>query len=155
MDAEQEHKFLRIDSEQHIQAPPEKVFAAITTGIDEWMPYRQKPEAKIVFETRPGGLIYEDWGKDGYLLFGTLVAYNPPNLMIVVGPDGYGENTFSTRSIERVESDGKGGSIHKKTLLVWGVIPEQAAGSFRSGVPGMGELVKAYVEEGKTFRDAQ
>jgi len=154
-DVSNERRVLRIESEQRIKASPEKVFEAITTGINDWMPYRQRPDAKIVFETKPGGVIYEDWGEDGYLLFGTVAAYQPPHQLIVVGPDGYGETTFSSRNIERVEPDGNGGSIHKKTLLVWGNIPEEAEGGMRTGMPVMGELVRAYVETGKKFDPSQ
>ena len=150
-DASNERRMLRIESEQRIKAAPEKVFEAITTGINEWMPYRQRPEAKIVFETKPGGVIYEEWEDGGYLLFGTVAAYQPPHQIIVVGPDGYGETTYSSRSIEQIEADGEGGSIHKKILLLWGNIPEEAEAGMRGGVPAMGEMVRAYVEDGVGF----
>lgn len=60
MSTENNQKFLRIESEQRINAPPEKVFEALTTGLDKWWPFRARPDAQIVYEPRASGYIFED-----------------------------------------------------------------------------------------------
>jgi uncharacterized protein YndB with AHSA1/START domain len=139
-------KYVRIEAETHINAPPEKVFAAITTGMDAWWPHRTDEKAKIVFETQPGGMIYEDHGNGSYILYGTLAGYKPPNLVVSLDISGWGEGAYNSRNIERLDSDGKGGTIYKKTLILWGDISEDLVAMFDGGVPTILEAVKQHVE---------
>jgi len=140
-------KFLRIESEITIAAPPEKVFEALTTGMDAWWPHRTTDDAKIVFETKPGGMIYEDHGDGQFVLYGTLAGYQPPNLVVSLDISGWGEGAYNSRNIERLEADGKGGTIYKKTMILWGRLPEGIVEMFENGVPTVLEAVKAHVEK--------
>lgn len=140
-------KYVRIEAEIQIDAPIEKVFEAITTGMDDWWPHRTDEKAKIVFETKPGGLIYEDHGKDGYIAYGTLAGYRPPHEIVSLDLAGWGEGAYNSRNIERLEPDGQDETIYKKTLILWGDVAEEIAEMFDGGVPTILKAVKEHVEK--------
>ena len=140
-------QYLRIEAEIQIDAAPAKVFEALTTDIDTWWPHRTDERAKIVFEAEPGGRIYEDHGKAGHTMYGTVAAYQPPGKLVTVAQSGWGDAAYNTRNTEILESDGKGGTIYKKTLVLWGVIPEDIAGMFEGGVPSLQVALKEHLEK--------
>ena len=140
-------QYLRIEAEIQIDASPEKVFEALTTGIDAWWPHRTAEKAKIVFEAAPGGRIYEDHGEAGHIMYGTVAAYQPPSKLISMAQSGWGDAAYSSRNTEVLESDGNGGTIYKKSLVLWGVIPEEVAGMFQGGVPSLQRALKEHIEK--------
>lgn len=140
-------QFMRIEAQIHIDAPPETVFEALTTGLDAWWPHRTDEKAKIVFEAKPGGMVYESHGKDHFVLYGTVAGYQPPVKLVSLGMSGWGEGAYDSRNTEIVEPDGKGGSIYKKTMILWGVIPEEIAGMFEGGVQSLQSVLKEHLEK--------
>lgn len=140
-----EHRLVRIEAEVEIDARPDQVFHALTTGLDEWWPHRSKEGATVVYEAHPGGRVFEDWGAGRGLLYGTLVAYDPPERAILVANGGLGENTYTSKNIDVVESKGDG-SVYKKTFLLWGVIPEETETMFRNGTGLLSQRLKEHLE---------
>lgn len=54
------------------------------------------------------------WGRRTY---SQIVEYDPPYSSISIGPGGIAISAFTSRNIDHVEPDGKGGSTYKQTLL--------------------------------------
>lgn len=144
-------RFLKIEGEIHIDAPPEKVFEALTTGLDRWWPFRTRPDAKIVYETQVGGRIYEDWGNGAATLYSQVVEYDPPRSSVSIGPGGIGLSAFNSRNIDEVVRAEKGGSIYKKTLLFWGLVSEETAEMYKTGSGRLSQILKEYLETGKGY----
>lgn len=76
--------------ETKINAPPEKVWAALTDRIGEWWPadfYAGGEDGKrnYVLEAHPGGRMYEDWGDGSGNLWATVIGVQPNELLQVVG----------------------------------------------------------------------
>jgi len=139
-------QYLRIEAEIQIDAPPERVFEALAGGIDAWWPHRTAENAKIVFEPKPGGMIYEDHGGGKFITYGFVAAYDPPHKLVTLDLSGWGQGAYDARNIEVVEPDGKGGSVYKKTLILWGVIPGEVAEMFDGGVQGLQVQLKQHIE---------
>jgi DNA-binding transcriptional ArsR family regulator/uncharacterized protein YndB with AHSA1/START domain len=137
-------RIIKIELETRIEAPRARVFEALTTGVDAWWPHRTREDARIVFEPRLGGLIYEDWGDGKGLVYGEIVAYDPPRFSKVRGPGGVG---FGVTSLNRdeLEEDGEG-TIYRKMLQMWGDVPDEIADMYESGTQSVADALKAYVE---------
>ncbi|MCW5875665.1 MAG: hypothetical protein KIS85_02170 [Anaerolineales bacterium] len=148
---EKADQIFRVEGEIKIQAPPEAVFVALTTGLDAWWPFRTKPEARIVYDARPGGYIYEDWGQGNYTLYAQIVQYEPPRSSISIGPGGIGVSAFTSRNIDLVEPDGEGGSLYKKTLLFWGHLSKASIDMYTSGSERLNQILREYLETGKGY----
>ena len=76
--------------ETTIAAPPERVWMALTTQIGSWWPaefYTGGSAASRTFrlEARPGGRMFEDWGTDQGLLWGTVVTARAPQQLQITG----------------------------------------------------------------------
>lgn len=151
----QAEQLIKIEAEIAIDAPPEKVFEAVTTGLGNWFPFASRKDAKVVYEPKVGGLIYEDWGSGKGLVYARVEEYDPPHRSVSLGekyiPAAAGEDqaAFHTRDIEVVEPDGKGGSIFKKTILLRGVAPEALVAQFSQGAHYRNQLLKDHLEKGK------
>lgn len=149
---EKADQYLKVEAEMQINASPEKVFEAITVGQNQWWPFRTRPDATVVYEPKPGGFIYEDWGNGKFTAYGQVMEYDPEKRSsIAIGPGGIGNVAFSVRSIDEVIPDGKGGSIYKRTRLFWGLIPDESAEMYKSGVSQLGKFLKDYLETGKVY----
>lgn len=94
---------IRIAIKIEIDAPSDRVFAALTTGVSVWWgaPYLENPNAKdLVFEPKLGGRFYERWSytdnKVGALI-GNIAVFDPPNKLVIQGPFGLSE--LAVRSV--------------------------------------------------------
>jgi uncharacterized protein YndB with AHSA1/START domain len=143
-------RVVKIEAEVRLAAPPEKVFAALTTEIDAWWPFRFRPNARVVFEPRVGGRMYEDWGDGQGALYGTCVHYEPPHKCGAYG-DGAMNNGFNSMNWDVVVPDG-GGCIYRKSNTMWGAVPEEVERMFREGSRAILEQhLRAYVEQDKRY----
>ncbi len=140
-------QYLRIEAEIQVDAAPEKVFEALTTGTDAWWPHRTDEKARIIFEAKPGGHIYEDHGDGRFIMYGVVAAYDPPHKLVTLDVSGWGQGAYDARNIEVVEPDGKGGSLYKKTLILWGAIPDEIGQMFDGGVQSLQKVLKQHLEE--------
>jgi uncharacterized protein YndB with AHSA1/START domain len=89
---------MRVQVDLTIQAEPERVFTALTTGTAIWWgaPYLERKEATdLVLEPKVGGRFYERWnltpGEGSGALLGSVVAIDPPRLLRMHGSFGMTE----------------------------------------------------------------
>ncbi|HEX8003664.1 MAG TPA: metalloregulator ArsR/SmtB family transcription factor [Mycobacteriales bacterium] len=78
---------LDVANEVAIDAPPERVFDALTR-MGEWWPHRFREGAAVVLEPRVGGRFYEDWGGGDGALYATVQRLERPSRIEMVGPMG-------------------------------------------------------------------
>ena len=73
-----EFRMLDIRLEVEIAAPRRKVWRSLTEQIGEWWPasfYVGSAPRRFAIEPRVGGRVYEDWGDDEGLLFGSVTIF--------------------------------------------------------------------------------
>jgi DNA-binding transcriptional ArsR family regulator/uncharacterized protein YndB with AHSA1/START domain len=139
-------RLVRIEAETKINRPPEVVFAALTTGLDAWWPHRTRPDARVVYEPRVGGRLYEDWGNGAGQAYGNVIHYDPPRKQVAVFTGGFGPLMYTSRNTDVLEADGEG-TLYKKTLVLAGEVPEEMEAMFREGTAGLCQALKVYVEQ--------
>ena len=143
-------RVVKIESEIKLDANPERVFAALTTEMDAWWPFRFKPHGRVVFEPRVGGRMYEDWGEGQGAIYGTCVHYEPP-LKVGSFGDGSMNQGFSSINWEDIIPDGDG-CIYRKSNTMWGHVPTEVEKMFRDGTKALTEkFLRAYVEQGTKY----
>lgn len=141
------HRVVRIEAETKINRPPEVVFEALTTGLDKWWPHRSRDGARIVYEPRVGGRLYEDWGNGAGLSYGEVIQYDPPRIQVAVLSGGFDAQLYTSRNTDVIEPDGDG-AIYKKTLVMAGEITEELESLYRNGTGGLCQILKTYLEQG-------
>ncbi len=147
---------INIDIQETINASPQRVFAALTTGIDIWWgdPYFENEAATkdIILEPKIAGRLYERWAmtgdKQGSLL-GIVTAINPPELLRLEGPFGlnsgavvHGRVSFELKSTES-------GTLLQFNHHAIGGIDQQLEVKYRSGWQDLIGRLKRLVEEGR------
>lgn len=143
----QADRVVQIETEIRIEAPPERVFEALTKDLDSWWPFRFRANGKMVLECRVGGRCYEDWGESGGAHHGIVVWWEPPHKYAATGP-GAMTRAFQSYDVATVVADGTG-SIYRKSLTLWGAVPEEVEKGFRDGSKAiLHQHLKAYLEEG-------
>ncbi|MEO7803499.1 MAG: hypothetical protein ABIS18_03450 [Actinomycetota bacterium] len=121
---------VRIENEIKLNASPEVVFEAMTTKQAEWYPYNYGADRlkQIVFETRVGGICYEDWGDGAGTLYGTVAYYDYPKSACL---RGHLRGGISLESWTNVEPDGDG-CILKGSMVCFGEISEETEEGIRT-----------------------
>jgi len=147
---------LNIEIQETINASKERVFAALTTGIDVWWgdPYFENEAATkdLVLEAKIGGRLYERWAisgdKQGSLL-GIVTAINPPELLRLEGPFGsiaggvaHSKVSFELESIEP-------GTLLRFSHCTIGILDEQWELKYRQGWQDLLGRLKQLVEKGR------
>jgi uncharacterized protein YndB with AHSA1/START domain len=143
--SENSYRVVRIEAELNIERPPEAVFAALTTGLDAWWPHRTRPTARIVYEPRVGGRVFEDWGDGGGMAYGQVIEYAPDQRHMPVFSGGFGSRMYTSKNIEVVSAAG-GGTRYQKTLILAGEVSEEMENMFRSGVGAVAQKLKQHLE---------
>ena len=80
----------QITMETEIEAPPERVWTALTDDIGKWWPgdfYAGGDDGKrsYALEARPGGRMFEQWDSGGGVLWGTVICVEPNVRLQVLG----------------------------------------------------------------------
>lgn len=80
---------LEIEQEVTIQAPPERVFDALTSEVGNWWSHAfdDAPKA-ILLEPRVGGRFHEVWGDEEGALYATVTRLRRPSELRLAGPFG-------------------------------------------------------------------
>jgi uncharacterized protein YndB with AHSA1/START domain len=143
-----ETRYVTIEAEIPLNAAPEKVFEALTTGLDAWWPLRARQGAAVVVEGRIGGRVYEDWGSQGGFLYGHWAVYDPPRQAVLVGVSTLGPEVYQTRNTDTVEAS-ENGAVYKKSYVLWGNITEETEDRIKNGVKFLSGELKKYLETGK------
>ncbi|MGV3617472.1 MAG: ArsR/SmtB family transcription factor [Fimbriimonas sp.] len=131
MSREKADALAKIEVELPIAAPPEAVFDALTKGIDDWWPFRLREGSRVFHDCRLGGFLGEDWGDGAGAIWGTIVLYDPPHRCVARGPGGVG-GAYTSLNSDLVEATPEG-CVYKKSLQMWGEVPEELERIFREG----------------------
>jgi DNA-binding transcriptional ArsR family regulator len=143
-------RVVKIETEVRIEASAEKVFAALTTEIGAWWPFRFREDSEVIFEPKVGGRYYEDWGEGGGALYAVVTHYEPPFKIGTSGPSALCTG-YSSLNWDTIVPDGDG-VIYRKSATLWGDVPEETEQMFREGSRAILEQhLKAYVEQGKGY----
>jgi uncharacterized protein YndB with AHSA1/START domain len=80
---------MEIEQEVTIQAPPERVFDALTNEVGAWWTHSfdDAPRA-ILMEPRVGGRFHEVWGDEEGALYATVTSLRRPSQLRLAGPFG-------------------------------------------------------------------
>lgn len=145
-----EYRHVKIEMEMRIDAPREKVFAALTTEFDNWWPHRYKPDSTCYVEAREGGFCGEKFKNGGGAVTGMVVYYDPPHKIAASSPSSLNRGTNSY-SVDTLTEDGNG-CLYKRSMDLWGSVSEETERMFRDGTRAlMEQALRAYVETGKGY----
>lgn len=145
---------IRIDLEFPIAAPRERVWQALVVETGRWWRkdfYMGHPVQPIVFEARPGGRLYEDWGQGGGLLWYTVLAIEPPSALDLVGhlTPAFGGPASSMLRLCLKEASATS-TVLQLSDSVFGRVGDESAARLREGWQLLfGEGLKPYVEHGQ------
>jgi uncharacterized protein YndB with AHSA1/START domain len=99
---------INVEVEITIDAKPEQVFSALTTGVSMWWgnPYLERADATdLVLEPKLGGRFYERWGQEANdhhgSLLGRITAIDRPRLLRMIGQ--FGITTVSAVAVVSIE----------------------------------------------------
>ena len=86
----QESRISDLTMQVEINAPRSEVWALLTDNIGDWWPAEfyagGEPDTRgFSLEAKPGGLMMENWGSGGGVLWGTVVGIEPNELLQVLG----------------------------------------------------------------------
>ena len=88
--ANQPAEIAQLTMETQIDAPPERVWQALTENIGGWWPVEffaggEDGKRKYICEAHPGGRMFEQWDDGGGLLWGTVICAEPNVRLQVLG----------------------------------------------------------------------
>lgn len=137
---------VRIENEIRLNAPIDRVWAAMTTEQLEWYPhtYGRERVKRLVFEERVGGVVYEDWGEGRGKLYGVIDFYDPPNAYSMLGHLGGGISLEATYTLEAKGKE----TILKGSMVCFGEITEEMEKQirFHGSLEGYEDTLRKYVE---------
>ena len=147
---ESSFRLVKIEQEMRINAPREKVFAALTSGLGDWWPHRFKPDSEVYCDARVGGTSGEKFAAGGGAVYGEIVYFDPPYKIAQSGASALakGMNAFG---VDTLEEDGDG-TLYKKELNFWGVVPADMVKMYEMGMRAILEqALKNYLEKGERY----
>jgi DNA-binding transcriptional ArsR family regulator/uncharacterized protein YndB with AHSA1/START domain len=120
-------RIVRVENELRFAAPPERVFAAMTTETLQWFPhtYGEDRVLGIVHDQHAGGTIREDWGDGAGLVYGLIQEWDPPRKITTRAWLGLGVSLDTTTT---VEPDGDGSILRVSKIAVGPLTDEEAKG---------------------------
>jgi uncharacterized protein YndB with AHSA1/START domain len=145
-----EYRHVKIEMELRINAPREKVFAALTTEYDNWWPHRFKPDSTCYCEGKIGGYFGESFKDGGGAITGIIVYFDPPYKMVASSPGAMSRGT-GAYAVDTLEEDGDG-TIYKRSMDLWGTVSPETEKMFQEGTRAlMEQALVAYVEQGRRY----
>ena len=147
---ESSFRLVKIEQEMRINAPREKVFAALTSNLNDWWPHRFKPDSEVYCEPRVGGTSGEIFLGGGGAIYGEIVYLDPPHKLAQSGASALakGMNAFG---VDTLEEEGEG-TRYKKELNFWGVVPEDMVKMYEMGLRAiMEKALIGYLENGERY----
>jgi hypothetical protein len=143
-------RLVKIEQEMRINAPREKVFAALTSELDSWWPHRFKPDSSVYCDSKLGGTSGERFANGGGAVYGEIVYFDPPFKLGQAGASALAKG-MSAFGLDTLEEDGDG-TLYKKELNFWGVVPDEMVQMYESGMRAIMERsLKGYVERGEVY----
>lgn len=145
-----EYRLVKIELEMRIAAPRERVFAALTSELGNWWPFRYKPDSEVYCDPRVGGELGERFANGGGATYGQIVYLDPPYKVASSSPSSLNKGN-SSYSVDTLEVDGEG-TLYKREMTMWGDVPPETEQMFRDGTREFTEkALKAYLEEGRGY----
>lgn len=142
-------RVVKIELEQEIAASKEVVFEALTSRLNEWWPYRIKPDSAIRHDAVVGGTIAEVWPGGG-ALYGQITVFEP-GVRVAAVAHGFMGQACTIANDESVEPRGDR-CIYRKSLRIWGEVPEATERMFAEGsVAIVKDALKRFCEEGVRY----
>jgi DNA-binding transcriptional ArsR family regulator/uncharacterized protein YndB with AHSA1/START domain len=149
-----QYRHVQIELELQINAPRDRVFAALTSEYGNWWPHRYKPDSTCYCEPVPGGKIGEKFANGGGAIYGEVVYLDSPNLLITAGASSLNKGFQGYSREELVEKDG--GTLLKRSMQLWGTVPEEMERMFREGSRQLLETaLKNYLEQGIGYKNPE
>ncbi|MHB8575275.1 MAG: metalloregulator ArsR/SmtB family transcription factor [Dehalococcoidia bacterium] len=139
--------------ETQIDAPPERVFAALTEEIAAWWgaPYlSSEMSTNLVLEPRVGGRFYETTNGDDGVLWATVSRVQRPATLVLDGTFGMTGAIHGTVSYVLEAHDG--GTLVKLSHRAIGELSQETEQGYGSGWQDLlGTRLKAFVETGVRY----
>src|SRR6266545_1807844 len=137
-----------------VAAPPEKAFEVFTEGIATWWPIETHsvqamdkdsgaPET-VIFETGPGGRVYERMTNGEEAHWANVIAWEPPHRLVLewkVNPDAVAPTEIEVRFTP--EGDGTRVDLEHRGFEALGKDAEEAHADYSGGWP---TVFRDYVE---------
>jgi len=142
-----------LDYRVRLNAPPERVFKALTDEVQQWWPhtYNDNPAA-IVLEPQLGGRFMELWDSEGRgVLLGRVEIFDPPKVLRVRGSIGMNlaVDVVYTVTLEEME----GGTLLHEAARISGEVSERLKSGMRNGTESeSGVHLRNWVERGESIR---
>jgi uncharacterized protein YndB with AHSA1/START domain len=142
---------LHIEQEVTIDAPPERVFEALTRDVAAWWGephmYDEARARDIRLEPVLGGGFYEDWGGGEGATYATVTLVRRPERLRMSGAMGMAGAVAGIIDI-RLAPQGRG-TVLRLTHRAVGEVTEETRASYTRGWTALlQERLKAYVERG-------
>jgi uncharacterized protein YndB with AHSA1/START domain len=144
-----EAKKVEIVSEIRIDAPPERVWKAITDEQMDWYPHNYGGERlkRIVCEHHVGGKMYEDWGDGAGIQYNTITYWDPP---VAIGMRGFLQPAITLEQWMTLETDGDGTLLKHRTITFGAITDEMAEGIRTHGDLSLhADSLRAWIERGE------
>jgi len=146
---------LTITHEVVIAAPPDRVFAALTTDVDAWwMQGFRSPHSTFHLEATAGGRFYEDFGSgEGGALYATVTYIARGATLRMVGPMGMRGPVMGVVGFDLAPRDA--GTLLTLSHRVTGALDGDTRDTYTTGWRELLERhLKAFVEQGRGYRFA-
>jgi uncharacterized protein YndB with AHSA1/START domain len=133
MNADPTIQHAELVAEVRIAAPPETVWAALTTGIGAWWPhtFHDRPK-RIVLEPTIGGRFYEAFDDAGAgALYATVTYVDPGRILRTSGPMGLRGAAMYVKTFQ-IEPDADGTRV-RSTASLMGAVDSEMVDSYRAG----------------------
>lgn len=135
-----------------VEAPPARVFAALTDEIGFWWgaPYLRDKERAVdfVLEARPGGRALEVWGDGAGAVWAEVTRIRAPEVLELTGRIGMTGPALSVVTFE-LAPDGKGTRVTLTHQAVGDVDDETRTGYQDGWTDLLESRLKPYVEDGR------
>jgi len=142
---------LHLEQEVTIDAPPERVFEALTTEVSAWWGephmYDEARARDIRLDPVVGGEFYEDWGGGEGAVYATVTLLRRPERLRMAGSMGMSGAVAGVIDI-RLTPQGKSTVLHLSHRAVGEVTDETRKGYGNGWRVLLTERLKAYVERG-------
>jgi uncharacterized protein YndB with AHSA1/START domain/DNA-binding transcriptional ArsR family regulator len=146
---------VKIEQEVVIAAEPKRVFEALTVGVNSWWAHGyQSPQSTVHLEPHAGGRFYEDFAEEqGSAYYATVTYCDLGKKLCLMGPMGMSGPVVGTITIDLEPEDA--GTRVKLSHQIMGAVDEDSGQRYTSGWQELlGDHLRRFVEEGKSFRDA-
>jgi uncharacterized protein YndB with AHSA1/START domain len=142
---------IRIEQQVTIDAPPARVFEALTKQISAWWghPYLVGEGARdLIVEPKVGGRVYEDWGNRAGALWGTVTGLRKPEHLEWTGRLGMSGAVLGVVAYN-LEPKGKGTLLKLSHRAAGEVTPDTERNYGGGWQDLLGTRLRAFVERGE------